>query len=308
MQMPYRWLTPAAPAAIALLQIDCALAEVLLAKTAETLPAVGTCRFLRIRDARGEVIDEVVVWRLSEAVLELGCHGGPGVRQAIQSRLDELLDLQSSLPASVDPAAKDVFADTQSARWRRLAQAASPAARDWLLVVDANHEQLPFPQEFCYRCPVVLLTGPSNAGKSTLLNAWCGHQRALVSDVAGTTRDLVAAEVVIHGWRMRIIDSAGLRATDDVIEQAGQSLVAQARERVDVVCWLEPGERPESEAIAADDVIIAGKSDQRGQVADWGISWSAPHATSEAAAQIALDQLSRAVLDRIGLPLSISDA
>ena len=84
------------------------------------------------------------------------------------------------------------------------------------------------PAELLYRPPFgVLITGPANAGKSSLLNAWCGHQRALVSDQAGTTRDLVAAETICHGWRLRLLDSAGLRAGADAIEAAGQALVEQ---------------------------------------------------------------------------------
>ncbi|MDD4820634.1 MAG: tRNA uridine-5-carboxymethylaminomethyl(34) synthesis GTPase MnmE [Flavobacteriales bacterium] len=67
----------------------------------------------------------------------------------------------------------------------------------------------------------VSIIGAPNVGKSTLLNALLGEERAIVSNVAGTTRDTVEDEIIISGLRFRFIDTAGLRHTDDVVEKMG---------------------------------------------------------------------------------------
>ncbi len=88
----------------------------------------------------------------------------------------------------------------------------------------------------------VVLAGPPNAGKSSLLNALLEESRALVSDVPGTTRDSVEAWLDLDGWPIRLIDTAGLRETDDALEAAGvkraENLIAEA----DVIIAL--GVRP----------------------------------------------------------------
>ncbi len=67
----------------------------------------------------------------------------------------------------------------------------------------------------------VAIVGPTNAGKSTLLNALLGEQRAIVSEVQGTTRDTIEDTLIIEGILFRLIDTAGLRETQDEIEQMG---------------------------------------------------------------------------------------
>jgi tRNA modification GTPase len=67
----------------------------------------------------------------------------------------------------------------------------------------------------------VAIVGMPNAGKSTLLNALLNEERAIVSDIAGTTRDTVEDEVVLDGFGFRFIDTAGLRETSDTIERIG---------------------------------------------------------------------------------------
>ncbi|MBC7449336.1 MAG: tRNA uridine-5-carboxymethylaminomethyl(34) synthesis GTPase MnmE [Hymenobacteraceae bacterium] len=75
---------------------------------------------------------------------------------------------------------------------------------------------------------VTVIAGRPNAGKSTLLNALVGEERAIVSAIAGTTRDLIEDEVVLGGLRFRFVDTAGLRETTDEIEAMG---VARTRAR-----------------------------------------------------------------------------
>ena len=273
----YAWLTPAAPAAIAIVRVP-ALPGLL----DRALPAVGADRFARLVAPDGTVVDEIVVDRPTDDALHLMTHGGPGVRQAV----DACLAAHGLVPG---PVAMDP--EWEAPGWKALARAPSPAAVRWLL--DHPGAVPPFPPAFLVRTPLVLITGPANAGKSTLLNAWCGRRRALVSEIPGTTRDLLAAETLIDGWRLRLLDSAGLRSTDDPLERAGQALVAAARARADLVVSLRPpgDDVPE----AASDLVVLGKADLRPPGP--GLRWSSHDAAAGLAA------LGAAVLERLGLPM-----
>ena len=122
----------------------------------------------------------------------------------------------------------------------------------------------------------VAIIGEPNAGKSTLLNALLNEERAIVSDIAGTTRDTVEDELVIDGIRFRFIDTAGIRHTTDAIETLGIERTMKKTEQADVVLFLFDasayGTQQLSTELAAlrseqpdiDDrlILIANKSDK----------------------------------------------
>lgn len=96
----------------------------------------------------------------------------------------------------------------------------------------------------------VVISGPPNAGKSTLLNTLTGDQRAIVTEHAGTTRDLIRATISIQGMPVQIVDTAGLRETDNPVEQVGVELARQAAANADLIIdmtsaddydWSSPG-------------------------------------------------------------------
>lgn len=84
----------------------------------------------------------------------------------------------------------------------------------------------------------VVLAGQTNAGKSTLLNALCDEERAIVSDVHGTTRDSIEVDTHIDGVAYRLVDTAGLRQTEDPVEQIGIARTMSHMSRADIVLWV----------------------------------------------------------------------
>ena len=91
---------------------------------------------------------------------------------------------------------------------------------------------------------LVVISGKPNVGKSTFLNALLETDRAIVSDIAGTTRDTIEEELILNGIPLRIVDTAGLRETDDAIEQAGigrtKNRMAQADLHIHMIDLSEP--------------------------------------------------------------------
>ena len=92
----------------------------------------------------------------------------------------------------------------------------------------------------------VAIVGAPNVGKSTLLNALLGEQRAIVSDIQGTTRDTIEDTLVIDGILFRLIDTAGLRETDDVIEQMGVERSRKAMENAQIVIHVMDATCPDA--------------------------------------------------------------
>ncbi len=86
----------------------------------------------------------------------------------------------------------------------------------------------------------VAIVGEPNVGKSTLLNALLNEERAIVSDIAGTTRDTIEDELVIDGIGFRFIDTAGIRETKDVVESIGIQKTFEKIEQAQVVLYLSP--------------------------------------------------------------------
>ena len=86
---------------------------------------------------------------------------------------------------------------------------------------------------------MVAIAGRPNVGKSTLLNRLAGEDRAMVSDIAGTTRDTIEATTNIDGVIYRFIDTAGLHSTDDRLEQMGIERTEQALRKARIILWMQ---------------------------------------------------------------------
>ncbi|HZK03764.1 MAG TPA: tRNA uridine-5-carboxymethylaminomethyl(34) synthesis GTPase MnmE [Bacteroidaceae bacterium] len=103
--------------------------------------------------------------------------------------------------------------------------------------------------------PVVII-GQTNTGKSTLLNLLLKDDKAIVSDIQGTTRDSIEDTIIIGGILFRFIDTAGLRETSDVVESIGIARSYRKIEEADIVLWVIDSSAPPQEANSLESTII----------------------------------------------------
>ena len=107
----------------------------------------------------------------------------------------------------------------------------------------------------------VAIVGAPNVGKSTLLNQLAGREAAITSEIAGTTRDVIEVRMEIAGLPVTFLDTAGLRATDDRLEQAGIDRALSRAEAADLRVFLTLGGEVPSLPPRHEDLVVAGKSD-----------------------------------------------
>ena len=175
-----------------------------------------------------------------------------GLAEAWRERLIEALALleaaldfsdEGDVPAHLESAAAAVVHDLAAAIGQHLAEAGrGERLRDGYVVV---------------------LAGPPNAGKSTLLNALARRDVAIVSDIPGTTRDAIEVPCDLGGLPVTFVDTAGLRQSEDAIEQAGMARTRARLGSADLTLWLVPPDAP-VEAVPAESgpvLKVATKAD-----------------------------------------------
>ena len=108
---------------------------------------------------------------------------------------------------------------------------------------------------------LVVLAGPPNAGKSSLMNALLGESRVIVGEAPGTTRDAVEAWLDLEGWPVRLVDTAGLREAADAVEAEGVRRAEAIMARADVVVRLVPPGATPPEGATPGDVLVSSKCD-----------------------------------------------
>ena len=110
---------------------------------------------------------------------------------------------------------------------------------------------------------VVAIVGAPNVGKSTLLNSLAGRDAAITSEIAGTTRDVIEVQMDIKGLPVTVLDTAGVRDTDDIVESLGIEKALQKASESDIAVFLtETGELPSKFEIRPHDIVLKSKGDK----------------------------------------------
>ncbi len=107
----------------------------------------------------------------------------------------------------------------------------------------------------------VAIVGPPNAGKSTLLNYLAGREAAITSDIAGTTRDVIEVRMEIAGLAVTLLDTAGLRETEDAVESLGVDLARRRAMAADLRIHLLPAGTDPLIEVTDDDILVIAKAD-----------------------------------------------
>lgn len=162
-----------------------------------------------------------------------------GVSQELSTLRDRLLEFTSLVELELDFADHEELEFADRSQLTDLAQeidAKLTALTDSFRAGNAIKQGIP-----------VAIIGATNVGKSTLLNALVGEERAIVSDIQGTTRDTIEDSMVLSGILFRFIDTAGLRTTADTIENLGIERSRQAAERAQIIVQVIDATRPQTD-------------------------------------------------------------
>ncbi|MFM1903089.1 MAG: tRNA modification GTPase MnmE [Planctomycetota bacterium] len=225
-------------------------------------------------EAAGE---ELVVVRRSAESLEIHCHGGLAAPEAVLASLEAVGAIRQSwqtwvseaTESEVDREARLLLSGVAGPRNARILarQLAGCLEREIERIAGlepgpdraAAAERLLRASRVGLRLAEpwrVVLAGPVNAGKSSLVNALAGHARSIVSAEPGTTRDLVTTRVVLGGWEIDLVDAAGLRPDDaetSATERAGIARALAAAAGADLVIRVEAFEAGEAASTPAGD-------------------------------------------------------
>lgn len=196
--------------------------------------------------AQAESVADLIAATTSEAVRSAVRSLQGDFSAAINILVDELVRLRMLTEAMLDFPEEDIdvadnmLRDTLLKNVRDKLQSTIATAKQGSLLREGAH---------------IALVGRPNVGKSSLLNRLSGEEVALVSDVPGTTRDVIRQSIQIRGVPLHIMDTAGLRSSQDEIEKMGMARTHQAVQKADLILLLLDGERGCSEE---DKEILAG--------------------------------------------------
>ena len=150
-----------------------------------------------------------------------------------------------------------------------------------------------------------VILGKPNAGKSSFLNAVLGTERAIVTDIEGTTRDALEEHISIHGISLNIIDTAGIRDTEDIVEKIGVSKAKELASDADLIIYIIDSSKPIDEndreimelMKGRKAIILFNKSDLEAAVSkeDIDVSENTPIINISAKHQLGIDEFENAI-------------
>jgi tRNA modification GTPase len=155
----------------------------------------------------------------------------------------------------------------------------------------------------------IAILGQPNVGKSSLLNAWSRSDRAIVTDLPGTTRDVVESQLVVGGIPIQVLDTAGIRETDDIVEQIGVERSRTAARSADLVLltvdarlgWTQAEQAIYAQIEGKKTIVVVNKIDLVEELPDLNLPADLTMIVPTAAAlDRGIDRLEAAILDAIG--------
>ena len=152
-----------------------------------------------------------------------------GLSRVIEQWQGRVLALSAQAEAAIDYVGDEDETATDTARLIAQAHLLADELDEWL----ARPRAEPLKQGIR-----VVIAGPPNAGKSSLINALAGSDRAIVTDIAGTTRDTIEVPLAIDGMPFTLVDTAGLRDSDDLVERLGVERAHRETALADILLWL----------------------------------------------------------------------
>jgi tRNA modification GTPase len=213
----------------------------------------------RIDLTRAEAIADLIAAQTDRALRQARAHLSGALFDKVASLRDRLLDLRARIEVNLDFVEEDVplFANAS------LAQHARDLAHDLGALANTYQNARRLRDG-----ATIVLSGPPNAGKSSLFNALCEADRAIVTPIAGTTRDTLREPIDIRGLPVLLVDTAGLReldgdTPDHQIEQLGIARSRRAIEDADLTLILVPPDEPGPDFATVDDrtLLVWSKAD-----------------------------------------------
>ena len=165
----------------------------------------------------------------------------------------EILEAMAGVEAAIDFSDQEDVTDQTLARARNAAESVAARLREALRGADRGER---LRQGFN-----VVIAGPPNVGKSTLMNVLARRDVAIVSEIPGTTRDAIEVHLELRGLPVTLVDTAGIRETDDPIEREGVARTRRRAAEADLILWLSEADSPTlSVGAAGGPPIIALRS------------------------------------------------
>jgi tRNA modification GTPase len=194
----------------------------------------------RIDLSQAEAVNDLIEARNDNAA-SMAIYGIRGsVRKMLEPLIQKILDIIANIEVNIDYPEYD---DVEELTANKLL----PMTNEWLEEIEKILKKAQTGQLLKNGINTVIL-GKPNVGKSSLLNALLEEDKAIVTDIPGTTRDIVEGAINLHGLQLNLIDTAGIRESEDVVEQIGIEKSRQKLEEADLVLLLVDGSQPLDEA------------------------------------------------------------